>query len=701
MLETQDLARFFAGDAHSGAFVLLVELTPSRLDSKPLLVRALPLLRLPTRNSDILLCNRYPLCCPRSMRSLDEFPEEVLVQIVAGRQRSYLVIQLWKCGSRNLSKKLASSVRSVDLSDNAPFSTSRWPKCLSSLSKLQHLSISLPFGCLASCTTDLQLELMSLPSSLERLEIDTKDCTFTADCDVPAGESISSSGSPIDLSTVFQSLQSLKLGNATAFSPHAPFYRLITNSIKELHLPHFNADRYSDPSLSTLPPKIETLHTELLFGDCAQVSQVFSSCPPSLTRILAIDIGDNAGVLATIPRDLHIGELKFNDIVWDYEFASMCPQGIEKMELSEIDFEAFECEHVHWADLLPKSLKSLIISESVNLDDDLIARLPRSITDLSGDFSFEYRDENGADKTLELPNVVKFTSFATKYHPDALRFLPQNLKSLSIRLDYSETTKFLPPVTDLCLYGNNFISIDVPFPNTITKLSLASLGGGAALHPTQFSLLPASLLEFEVGWFHDSIGEFDEDLLVLPPAMLKFVVDRWSLHWFSKLPRTLLDLSVELLDGFSMVTVEPTVDYFADLPTGLKRLMLGRSVHNASGLLPGCSLAKLHDLEYLNLHGYAHFDSSVLRTIYGGMKKLRELKMAMKEVRDEDTPYLPPWLRKCVFRDLATVSKELIANWPESATIWVQPEVNEALGERIKFFKERALMSPDPRIQVR
>lgn len=638
------------------------------------------------------------------MRSLDEFPEEVLVQIVTGRQCSYLVIQLWKCGSRNLSKKLASSVRSVDLSDDAPFSTSRWPACLSSLSKLQHLSISLPYGCLASTTAGLQLELMSLPSSLESLEIDTKDCAFAAEIDVPPLPtciSCASSSDTIDSASLFKSLRSLKLGNATAFSPHAPFYRLVTNSIKELSLPYFNADRYNDPSLSTLPPKIETLNTELLFGDCAQVSQVFSACPPSLTRILSVDIGDNADVLATLPRDVHIGELKFNDILWDYEFASKCPQGIEKMEIAEIDFDAFECEDAHWADLLPSSLKSLIISESVNLDDALIARLPSSITDLSGEFSFEYRDENGADKTLNLPNVVKFTSFATKYHPDALRFLPQNLKSLSIRLDYSETTKFLPPVTALSLYGNNIISIDIPFPPTITKLSLASLGGGAAINPMQFSLLPASLLEFEVGWHHDSIDEFDEELLVLPPSMLKFVVDRWSLHWFSKLPRTLLDLSIELMDGFSSVTVDSNIDYFSDLPVGLKRLMLGRSVHNASSLLPGCSLAKLHDLEYLNLYGYAHFDSGVLRTIHGGMKKLRELKMAIREVRPEDAPFLPPWLRKCVFRDLTTVSKELVDHWPEAATIWIQPEVNQALCDRIKFFKERALTCPDPRILVR
>lgn len=639
------------------------------------------------------------------MKSLDEFPEEILAQIIAGKQHSFLVVQLWKSGSRNLSKKLANAVRSVDLCDDAPFSTSRWPKCLSSLTKLQHLSISLPYGCLLPTCADIQKEILALPSTLESFELNSMDCSFASDVPCPGMPlKTSQDGSPII--EPFASLRRLTLGLATAFSPQSPFYHLVTRHIKELTLPHYNVHRYSDGTLAMLPPKLEVLKTELLFGDCSQTMfpTLFSKCPPSLTRVQCIDIGDNADVMNLIPKRLQIGELKYNDILWEQQFAESCPPGIEKMDITEIDYDCYDSMDNHWAKLLPPRLTSLTISDSAILNDHLIALLPSTITDLSGDLTFQGHQDYESmvePKKLYLPNLKTFNLFGgTRYHPNTLRCLPEKVKTLSIRLDYTVPIEHFPPVTSLSLYGKNFVSLAAPFPNTITKLSLSTLGGGGVLHPSKFSLLPASLLSLELSWFDDNIEPFDEEQVILPPKLQSFLVDRWSILWFSKLPRSLLDLSVELVDGFSDLIVDPNVDYFADLPLGLRRLMLGRNVHHNTAPLPGCSLSQLHDLEYLNLYGFSEMDSSVLKTIFHGMKKLRELKLAMTTIRPEDAPFLPPKARKCVFRDFANPSKEVIQNWPESATIWIQDVVSEALAGRIKQFKERALLAPDPRVII-
>ena len=334
------------------------------------------------------------------MKSLTEFPEEVLAQIFAGELNSHLVIQLWKCGSRVLNKKLAHSVRSVDLKDETPFSTSRWPKCLSSFTKLHSLSISLPSGYLMASAVDLVLELLALSSSLERFSIDSKDCIFIVDGELPPHHSsvnVDSANGSSQYSEAFRSLRSLKLGSALAFRPQAPFFRLMSAHIRELIIPSYNAEQHADPTLGKLPPKLEFLNTGLVLDECDVSSKIFSQCPPSLMRVQSIDIGDNSNeAMEALPEGLKIGELKCRDVIWDYDFSVRLPPGVESIEIFEIDYESFEAQKVHWAENLPS-------------------------------------------------NVI-FTLQDQTYHPDFLRQLPiAKARSLFVRLDYTEPIKFYLP----------------------------------------------------------------------------------------------------------------------------------------------------------------------------------------------------------------------------------------------------------------
>ena len=77
----------------------------------------------------------------RTDMSLAHLPPELLRLILNG-SNSWAAIELWKAGDRTLSAKLVNyGVTDVELIDNRPDSTSRWPTCLTCF-KLERLSIT-------------------------------------------------------------------------------------------------------------------------------------------------------------------------------------------------------------------------------------------------------------------------------------------------------------------------------------------------------------------------------------------------------------------------------------------------------------------------------------------------------------------------------------------------------------------------------
>ena len=105
------------------------------------------------------------------MFELWRLPPELLGLVLDFHDVSSQVILLWKCGNRRLNINLASGVTFVALKDERWTSTSRYPKMLSSLVKLRHLSIQRGEGPLMP-VKELSIELQKLSGTLKTLRID-------------------------------------------------------------------------------------------------------------------------------------------------------------------------------------------------------------------------------------------------------------------------------------------------------------------------------------------------------------------------------------------------------------------------------------------------------------------------------------------------------------------------------------------------
>ena len=100
---------------------------------------------------------------------LHDLPGAILRQIFNGED-SFCAIELRKCGDRTMNARLANKgVVHFQLSDQSPFSTSRWPRCLREF-ELEKLSIDRGHYPLGAAAT-LQNEFKRLSSSLRVLEI--------------------------------------------------------------------------------------------------------------------------------------------------------------------------------------------------------------------------------------------------------------------------------------------------------------------------------------------------------------------------------------------------------------------------------------------------------------------------------------------------------------------------------------------------
>lgn len=100
---------------------------------------------------------------------LYQLPDEILSQLLSYKNSSSL-LQLWKCGHVALNQKLARAIRSVDLKDTIPGTTSRWPRLLGQLAGLRHLRINRN-ECRLDTIDNLRHELQRLTPRLETLEL--------------------------------------------------------------------------------------------------------------------------------------------------------------------------------------------------------------------------------------------------------------------------------------------------------------------------------------------------------------------------------------------------------------------------------------------------------------------------------------------------------------------------------------------------
>lgn len=224
------------------------------------------------------------------MTQLAQLPGDVLAHILLGRDVSFSVITLWKTGNTLLTATLANSITYVNLKDIERTSTSRWPKCLSSLQNLQYLTINRSSGYLMGSEAQLSTEIRQLSPKLRLLCIESLDA-------VKAFFNYANGGSVIetlydkglsrlfDIQATFPALETLHAQGVDRGEPSSfPAQDLCG-------LPDYLTFLYLPPTLqvdpSHLPRRLQAIDTSITFrsSDSQRTFTSLVAClPPSLVR---------------------------------------------------------------------------------------------------------------------------------------------------------------------------------------------------------------------------------------------------------------------------------------------------------------------------------------------------------------------------------------------------------------------------------
>lgn len=584
------------------------------------------------------------------MQSLQDFPPEILAEILGGSHRSFLAIELWKCGSRVLSAKLASCITTVDLRDESLFSTSRWTRCLSAFSKLRRLSISCN-GHLAPGSFQITSEIWTLPPTLQELTIHSWGPLFSFN----EAESANPHGPPPPLNPYIPNplpnLHRLSIHRLTPHFIESSFYASVRPSLRTLSFKKSVKKRAE--LLSVIwPPNMEVLDGSIAFQDGIPDQKAIDRLPSSLRRVREIKIAAfEEEVLSMLPRGLEVEILVLSD--WNYPI-SQCiqPLQVEGIELEWFENDTFKAAGLTWTACLPSNLKSLISQrEHTNLAAFL--HLPASLMKLhavvTNDVSFE-----GEETPLSRL---------------------ENLVSLTISRQAG-------------------INLTHPLPKSITKFSTVMAEETAALTPDKLSLLPANMTDLELRWFHPSVALLARDQMILPMRLQSLILDRWHENWLDLLPKNMTSLNIHALD--TPANIDLHVDYFAYAPPSLTSLTIGRSIQDLTRTpLSSTSFASLPNLTSLRAYYFAKFDPNVLITL-SKLKKLNSLLIGLNGLPPELARYIPSKATQLTI--WTYITEDFAPYWPLLSQVPVS--IQSSVKDRRNEAMARALQYPDPRVVI-
>lgn len=480
------------------------------------------------------------------MQSLDNFPVEILVQIL-DPQHSFLAIELWKCGSSRLNYKLShGGVTNIELNTRAP--TSRWPRCLKEF-KLERLIVNALFGKALCSTATLRKELKKLNSDLKELEITAPGACLALfggsskkavnagdsdDMDQPKAAKRSKLAETADdldhqgiwnLDVTWPRMERLTFGGELRGLPPCIF-ALLPRSL--LHLEVTNQWGSSISDFSALPPKLRTLHLPCVITS----AKALKTLPRSVTDIgKSIDeavLVDLAKKPSLLPNLTHFpweqdAEANLELKEWVLEEDGEWPQSIESLMFAECSADQIFSKE------LPQALKTLSISASY-CDYDitqsyLLKNLPKLLTELFVD-KIDFSEIEASMWPSGLVDLsFKYTHFGLHWFYK----LPRSLTTLKCYTEepYYEDFSFddAPPFElDLALENgrNHLNTIDHDLWQSI-KANLSSKPKNAN-YPTAYITavesgllfgLPLSLTSLDLGW---TLHHEKYDLL-LPPSL--------------------------------------------------------------------------------------------------------------------------------------------------------------------------------------
>lgn len=452
--------------------------------------------------------------------TLANLPSPILAIIFHGKV-SHLVINLWKCGNKQINQRLENGIEYMDLKDCRLDTTSRYPKMLSSLRQLRYLSLDRGEWPLMATPADVSAEIQRIsPSKLETLKLICKDvasCLWQYDenkspiyTDHEHGKS-----AMLPLSAIFPHLVHLLVGDSTSkdLLSSADLPRL-PPTLRRLSGP---LNCQNQPTLSLLPRSLEEWDINLSSGDFS-TETFWSDPPPYLTTIKRVSIPfmlplpktlvncrlqiggtpPSISVLNQLPPSLvditSFCTVDSLNVFNEYMKMSLHP-GLTRLELNLTS--AWWPQVVHTIPKLPSTLTSLEFSSTISygvssLDWSLLTEAVDQMTAAkfwpSGLLSLGSKLPWSNDDAYLPPWLEKVSLFwPNNMEGDCLKthLLPRSLKSLNIEL-------FRPPEAQVFSEYLTFMNLAPGFPPNLTELDI---GGIWYTHTTLASLrhLPSSL----------------------------------------------------------------------------------------------------------------------------------------------------------------------------------------------------------------
>lgn len=500
---------------------------------------------------------------------ISDLPREILAYILELSDSSYLVIDLWKTGDPKLQHKLSTCITKLDIRDTNPLSTSRWPKLISSLSKLQSLYIDRRHSWIMDSAAHLSREMQLLPPSLTSISLFSEDASTVLIELSRAGNAFqcgSIGTSVMGLSSLLPSLQTLKIG-----------------CDEDKTVVHVN--------LAGLPQTLTCLHlpSNLVRGNSSAFPQGLTELdqepegiswdgklplPPGLSSLRIGNLGvydPMARWLLNLPQSLTALRLPCQDdqVVLPLSAIALLPRNLNELEMeTSVDNDATysssdQPQQVSW----PISLTSLaLIYDSCCFGSHVLATLPPQLTHLSIDTKY----------FVPPPYVTGTSSFEWPSSLTSLRLevqhdqhLPLNLdlhlspalQKLYLDVDLTTLTtcrKFPPNITDLRLYERSSfrrwsISADLP-PSLVTliapkaSLKLNQIPTSVTRLKVDKILKSASTPSQTDSSSSASTASSASSLSQWPPHLLKLSLGTLNMSMASDLPSSLVKLRIDALE---------------------------------------------------------------------------------------------------------------------------------------------------------
>lgn len=634
--------------------------------------------------------------------TLNLLPSDLLVEIFAPRNISPLVIQLWKCGDSKLNGNLARSITCIDLVDTRFSSTSRWPKMLSSLNNLRSLSISRGSYWLLGSSEALIAQLKQLNAlKLEKLEISSAEhfCELLSSARYP-------DPSLFDLSVHFPRLTLLSLLTPNE-NPIQPFtLPNLPQTLIRLSLPRISLSPQTEDIFSLLPKSLETFSSQFVFNlpttdetlnansiavdPFSELRRIFGNAPPGLRELSHFDCSALPSKrLDWLPQSLE--QVHASHVVdSSAESLTSLPIGLKNLVLSEYG-PIGGLPHEVWVPQLPQRLQSLVIISSANIRFSAsdIPNLPRSLKM----FGIETYVASAALlnwtqlREIVSPSPLWPPGLAVLHIPKAtvlirdLDLLPPSLTSLICHW----TEPSFPIRKGLRLLSLSLTLTDFRLRSTIdwNSSTLALQNDDDKLDDEIVSSFHTFIINFDLRNFADH---------PLPSKLKKLCLVSWKFHSLSLLPRTLTYFQCHYWEQMPTGNQTKAGDLFAELPCGLKILVLHGEGGDSMPLYSSVSFASLPQLTTLRLRNFVWFDPGVLKTLSTTALRLRTLRISVLSLNEENVRFIPQTLHQfelCLrYRENEILAQEF---WPPDATDSRHPrQLNE--------YKERAAKYPDPRV---